>query len=73
MIYARLNGVEEMKFGDVWDPLASKITITQAQLKDALRQRQLAKTPQGPILFRLESKGADGHHQGQKDVLLTFD
>jgi len=29
-IFSNLNGVEEMAFGEGWDPLASTITITRA-------------------------------------------
>jgi len=72
-IYAKLNGVDEENFGYGYDPLASKIRITRAQLNKALQQRKLAKTANGPILFKLESKQADGHHSDEKQVSLSFE
>lgn len=72
-IYAKLNGVDDVAFGEGNDPLASKITITRAQLIEAQQQRQLASTAAGPILFKLESMQADGHHNGEKNVQLSFE
>ena len=38
-MFAMLNGVDEVAFGEGSDPLASQITITRAQLDLAMQQR----------------------------------